>query len=173
MGAAFMRADIDGNGRISAGELLQMVDAHPELWSMLNVNTGLDESFCKAIAQEVAMKKCDANGDGGLSKREFLALYNSFLGSPRGQLAFFHNTLFAAFDANGDGSINSAELDHLLDIFYEKSSIFAGDQRLPPKEILKERVQQELDTNKDGLLSFEEIRPLLTGSFALSSFEAA
>lgn len=167
--AAFRATDLDGDGKITPAELMTLVERNPPLWSMLHVNTGLDEAYCKAVALEVAHKKFDANGDGRISLQEFRALHATLLACPRGQLEFFHETLFAAFDADGNGKLDETELDRFLELFYEESSIFSGDRRLPPKQALKERALRELERDNDGKLSFEELRPMLTGGFPLAA----
>merc|ERR1712232_1463934 len=48
-------------------------------------------------------------------------------------------------------------------------SIFAGDARLPAKDVLRRKVWQRLDINHDGMLSFVELKPLLTGAFLKST----
>merc|ERR1712039_800688 len=137
---------------------------HEELWKMLEVNTGQDPDFCKSIVMEVVMHKCDKNGDGKLTLKEFNSLHEAVISNPKGQLEFFHEVLFAAYDHTGDSLIDPNELDGFLELFYDKSSIFAGDKRLPPKEELKKRVLAELDKDSDGKLSMNELKPMLVGS---------
>merc|ERR1712034_30929 len=111
----------------------KMIQEHEELWSMLQVNTGLEPEFCKATVFEVVMRKQDANGDGGLSLEEFGALYDAVLSNPKGQLDFFHEVLFAAYDHDGCGKLDSKDLDDFLNLFYDKSSIFCRRQALARK----------------------------------------
>eukprot|EP00928_Gymnodinium_smaydae_P034806 TRINITY_DN24588_c0_g5_i1.p1 TRINITY_DN24588_c0_g5~~TRINITY_DN24588_c0_g5_i1.p1 ORF type:complete len:280 (+),score=47.98 TRINITY_DN24588_c0_g5_i1:55-894(+) len=171
--AAFKKADTDGDGKLTPQEIHSMIESYPQLWNMLQVNTNLSAEICKATAAKVMEAKCDANKDGLVTQKEFGVVYDALFKKPRNQLDFFHQALFAAFDADGNGRMDKAELSKFLDLFYEKGSIFAGDHRLPEKHVLESRVLRELDTDSDGKLSFAEIKPLLTGSFALEGGKAA
>lgn len=104
-----------------------------------------------------------------MSANEFHLFWSEYIGSPKGQQEFFHRTVFAVFDADGNGYLDPNELDKLLDTFYEAGSIFKGDARLPKdKDTLKRIVTERLDVDKDGKLSFEEIRMLISGSANLT-----
>jgi len=167
--AEFKKYDSDNSGELSCDQLQALIEQHEELWSMLQVNTDLDASFCKAVVQEVMTHKADHNGNGKLSQKEFADIYSAVIANPKGQLEFFHEVLFAAYDSSGDGKMTVQDLDHFLELFYEKGSIFAGDKRLPPKDELQQRALDELDRNHDGKLTLSELKPLLVGSFKLDA----
>ena len=87
-----------------------------------------------------------------------------FVLEPKGNLEFFQRTVFAAFDTDNNGVIDDTELDVFVNIFYAADSIFAGDARLPDdKNELKSSIQKNFDQNHDGNLTFEEIRPIISG----------
>jgi hypothetical protein len=52
-------------------------------------------------------------------------------------------------------------LDRFLDIFYKAKDVFKGDMKLPEKKHLLKIVGKRLDSNRDGVLQFDEIRDLL------------
>mmetsp|Transcript_66054 Transcript_66054/g.166527 ORF Transcript_66054/g.166527 Transcript_66054/m.166527 type:complete len:195 (+) Transcript_66054:173-757(+) len=165
--AAFERADADRDGMLTRQEVSTAIADLPQLWAMLEVNTGIERGRCQEIATNVAMNKLDANADGVLSWREFRGLWTGILAEPKSQLEFYHRAMFNAFDADGNQMLDAEELAHFLEIFYREGSIFTGDRRLPPKEELVERAMERLDQNKDHLLSFRELSPLLTGHMKL------
>jgi len=100
-----------------------------------------------------------------ISWGEFQGLWYGVMSEPKCQLDFFHAALFGMFDVNQDGVLDAEELDDFLDIYYKEGSVFLGDHRLPEKDILRDRVYRELDSNDDGLLTFAEIRPMLSGTW--------
>eukprot|EP00811_Abedinium_folium_P018391 NODE_27319_length_517_cov_4.479487.p2 GENE.NODE_27319_length_517_cov_4.479487~~NODE_27319_length_517_cov_4.479487.p2 ORF type:complete len:153 (+),score=38.56 NODE_27319_length_517_cov_4.479487:57-461(+) len=120
---------------------------------------------CKNVATRVCMAKADKNHDGRLSPAEFYSLYNNVLDNPVAQADFFGEAVFAVFDPNADGVVDKVEFEAFLDLYYKEGSIFAGDSRLPSREKLREAVWERLDTNHDGMLSYQELRPLLKGHF--------
>lgn len=145
------------------------------LWAMLSVSLRLEEQDCRLIATDVAYQLAKTGKSkksvGDLSAKERkreptlteLQSFLDFVKKPKGEQEFFHRTVFRVFDENGKGYLDSDEFGNFLDIFYKAGSIFAGDARLPPKELLKEKVFAELDTNGDGKLDFQEIRSLISG----------
>merc|ERR1711907_447523 len=100
-----------------------------------------------------------------MSEAQFRNFLRTFVDDPKGQLEFFHRTIFYAFDVDGSGELNSNELDDFLDIFYRADSIFKGDLRLPEKQVLRNKVLEQLDRDHDGALSYDEIHGLLSGLF--------
>eukprot|EP00930_Biecheleria_cincta_P060114 TRINITY_DN457_c0_g1_i1.p1 TRINITY_DN457_c0_g1~~TRINITY_DN457_c0_g1_i1.p1 ORF type:complete len:218 (+),score=30.92 TRINITY_DN457_c0_g1_i1:185-838(+) len=166
---AFVDADTDGDGKLSCDELKKVIVNHPELWAMLEVNTGIETARCQEIATAVAMTKADSNDDGLITWDEFRALWSSVFKQPKSQLEFFQKALFSAFDNDGNGLLDREELATFLDLFYQKGSIFAGDQRLPPKEELLKLCLEELDRNGDGCLSFVSMEPLISGKLSLNN----
>jgi Ca2+-binding EF-hand superfamily protein len=156
---------------MSKDELADYVKSHAELWAMLGVNLNMEEARCCEIATNVAfalaMGQADAHMPSSqrreLTKAEFHNFRTNYVLDPKGSEEFFHMALFATFDGNGNGVLEPAELDKFLDIFYEADSIFKGDKRLPTKKKLLKEIFEKLDTDNDGVLSFEEIRGLIGG----------
>lgn len=147
---------------------------------MLAVNLNLPEEQCFDIATDVAFqlaktKKSKSARDlrksltDTTSEREReptvreLQSFLDFVKKPKGEQEFFHRTVFQAFDQDENGYLDLDELDKFLEIFYEADSIFANDSRLPPKEMLKEMVLKEFNTDGDCRLGFQDIRFLISG----------
>jgi Ca2+-binding EF-hand superfamily protein len=167
------RLDEDGSGTISREELYKYIESNEKLWQMLAVCVNIPEEECLDIATDVAyqfakkkkkQKKIEELAADELEREPTLKEIQSFLNfvkKPKGEQEFFQRTVFQAFDVDGNGYLDSNELDKFLDVFY--SGIFAGDGRLPSKEELKKQVYSNCDTNGDGQLDFYEIRGLITG----------
>ena len=142
---------------------------------MLSVSLRLEEQDCRLIATDVAYQLAKTRKSkksvGELSEKERkreptlteLQSFLDFVKKPKGEQEFFHRTVFRVFDQDGNGYLDYDEFDNFLDIFYDASSMFAGDVRLPPKEILKEKIFAEFDANGDGKLDFQEIRSIISG----------
>mmetsp|Transcript_19733 Transcript_19733/g.23492 ORF Transcript_19733/g.23492 Transcript_19733/m.23492 type:complete len:186 (-) Transcript_19733:163-720(-) len=169
--AMFKDLDSDNSHTISKDEMSTFIEKHAELWAMLGVNLGIGEDKCREIATNVAYSlACDSKSDNttSLSENQFLNFTTNYVNSPKGQQEFFHRTVFATFDVDGDNTLDTKELDRFLDTFYEAGSIFKGDKRLPEKEVLRQIVNDRLDKDGDGKLSFDEIHMLISGSADLS-----
>uniref|UniRef100_A0A7S3DMY4 EF-hand domain-containing protein n=1 Tax=Entomoneis paludosa TaxID=265537 RepID=A0A7S3DMY4_9STRA len=165
--------DVDKDGVISKKELQAYIDKNAQLWAMLSVNCNIPEERCREIAVTVAYQMAKAKAirksikSMTTSEREreptvaeFQNLLN-LLQQPKGNLEFFHRTVFTAFDANQNGYLEPDELDAFLNVYYEAGSIFAGDVRLPSKDQLKRNVLQEFDKDGDGQIDFAELQLLL------------
>jgi len=161
--AAWDRADANRDGKLDREELLTVIAELPQLWAMLEVNTGIEASRCQDIATCVAMTKLDLNKDGFLSWHEFRALWTGVLLNPHSQLEFFHRAMFNAFDADGNQVLDKEELAAFIDMFYREGGPYKGDARLPDKAVLTEHAMERLDKNGDGVLSFQELEPFFTG----------
>eukprot|EP00339_Tiarina_fusa_P010944 CAMPEP_0117019262 /NCGR_PEP_ID=MMETSP0472-20121206/14810_1 /TAXON_ID=693140 ORGANISM="Tiarina fusus, Strain LIS" /NCGR_SAMPLE_ID=MMETSP0472 /ASSEMBLY_ACC=CAM_ASM_000603 /LENGTH=236 /DNA_ID=CAMNT_0004724191 /DNA_START=115 /DNA_END=825 /DNA_ORIENTATION=- len=169
----FKKADADNDKVLSKDELGSYIDSHAQLWAMLGVNLNLDETQCREIATDVAFHLAVGEKEQRiLNKEEFHRFREKYVINPQGSQEFFHRTVFAAFDKDSNGVLDRKELDHFLDIFYKADSIFAGDKRLPKKRKLRKIVLDKLDANNDGLLSFDEIRGLLSGNIDLMGLTA-
>mmetsp|Transcript_12767 Transcript_12767/g.28041 ORF Transcript_12767/g.28041 Transcript_12767/m.28041 type:complete len:214 (-) Transcript_12767:80-721(-) len=168
-----LAVDTDQDGRVSKEELAKYIDKHAELWAMLSVNCGIDESECRKIATHVAFRMAKVKHlrssmttlpqqvlDREPTVQEFQTLLD-WLNEPRGNLEFFHRTVFSAFDKNGNGYLEPDELDAFLDVYYQAGSIFAGDVRLPEKATLKQNLLDNFDTDGDGQISFRELQSIL------------
>jgi Ca2+-binding EF-hand superfamily protein len=183
--AEFDALDVNVDHHLSEKELHAFVAQHAELWAMLSVNLGLPEERCQKIATDVAFKlacggaakSVGAENDGSdlaqedgrtshhsMSEDQFVSFKTRIVDDPKGQQLFFHRTVFAAFDKDGNEYLDSTEVDAFLDVFYEAGSIFKGDARLPQKEELAKMVREKLDVDGDGRLTFEEMHSLISGT---------
>lgn len=103
-----------------------------------------------------------------MTKEQFFE-FQQIVKDPKGQLEFFHRTVFQAFDTDNNGVLDAKELDSFLETFYSVDSIFKGDARLPPKNELKKIIHERFDADGDGQLSFDEIQTIISGKADLSS----
>lgn len=99
-----------------------------------------------------------------MSKVEFMLFKKNIVEDPKGQQRFFQRAVFAAYDADQNGTLDAKELTNFIDIFYQAGSIFKGDARLPTKEVLIRTIYKKLDSDGDGLLTFEELSSVISGS---------
>jgi curved DNA-binding protein CbpA len=167
----FKKLDVNKDKSLSKDELGSYIESHSELWATLGMNLGLSVKRCIEIATDVAYSL--AMGEESkprnnefriardLDEAEFSHFHKKYVLDEKGSHEFLLRTIFSAFDANGDGVLEAKELDRFLDIFYKAKDIFKGDMRLPEKKELVRIVGKRLDKNKDGVLSFNEIRDLL------------
>lgn len=130
--------------------------------------TGTQSVAQKSIQRATAWAR--SREDIEMTQEQFSCFLTQYLASPAGQKEFFARTVFAAFDQDGNGELDEAELDQFLGLFYDAGSIFYRDKRLPEKSRLRQLVM-ECDTDGDGRLSFEEIADVITGKMALSEAE--
>lgn len=162
------------SGRVSTEELEHFIEEHAELWAMLSVNLGLTEEHCKEVAYRVAAdiakggEKQEGRTGNLLTSAEF-ERFKSHIATPQGNLEFFHRTIFETFDVDNNKVLDRKELDKFLDIYYDSSSIFASDSRLPPKQELRDLIYEIYDKNSDGALDFAELRPIIAGKVKLAS----
>jgi Ca2+-binding EF-hand superfamily protein len=176
-----LAVDLNQDGKISRDELAKFIERNSHLWAMLSVNLNIPEQRCRDIATDVAyqmakkktsiMSSLRDMSESTKAREPTVQEFQSFLtmvhpDNPKGQQEFFHRTVFATYDVDGNGYIDNHELDKFLNVFYEAGSIFAGDVRLPDKETLKRNVLHDLDVNGDGKLEFQELRILISGGGA-------
>jgi len=179
---AFKDTDTNNDKSLSKVELSKFVESNTELWQVLGTNLGLDVKTCIRVATEVAFrlakgtmdeessssssglfrkKKVDTN-QYELSEDEFKTFYKKYVVSQKGSYEFFLRTMFAHYDRNGDGVLQRDEFDHFLDLFYRGSQKYKGKMaNMPSKQNLLRIAEARLDKNKDGVLSFAEVRDLL------------
>ena len=167
------KIDRNEDGRIDKDECQIYIDQNAQLWAMLSASCNIPTARCREIARDTAYtmaKKAPHQSFRDLNALElerpptideFKQLFSKIHTDPQYQLEFFHRTVFCAFDQDGNGYLDSQELDAFLDIFYDVKSSFAGDVRLPHKQVLKKRVLQDLDANGDGRLDFEGAKKTL------------
>jgi curved DNA-binding protein CbpA/Ca2+-binding EF-hand superfamily protein len=173
----FKKLDVNNDRTLSHDELRRYIESHADLWKMLGMNLNLSVTRCIEVATDVAYslalgRSSPADGvlsrptrtqkvDQELSEKEFIHFHKTYVLDAAGSHEFFLRTIFAVFDTNGDGVLNRTELDRFLDLFYQAKDIFRGSKRLPPKRELLSIVQRRLDTNRDSVLEYGEIRDLL------------
>jgi Ca2+-binding EF-hand superfamily protein len=168
----FKKLDINNDKSLSKDELSKYIGTHAELWTVLGVQLNLPVKKCMELATDVAFAL--ATGEGitkpvgnefrkhrDITEEEFKVFHKNYVLEAKGSHELFLRTIFAAFDLNGDGVLDRPEFYKFLDVFYEAGSVFKGKMKLPEKKELMNIVGARLDTNKDGLLTFEEIRSLL------------
>jgi predicted ferric reductase len=94
----------------------------------------------------------DTNGDGVISKEEFLAgVRELVLGSDRDKLSF----AFRLHDHDGDGKLDYHELHRMIALAIAESDV--EERASQPASYLANVLLASLDKNKDGKLSFEEL----------------
>jgi len=136
---------------------------------MLAVNCNLDENSCKDIASKVAFRLAGTTAAKGMTLQQFHDFRITFIENPEGSLEFFQRTVFEVFDKDSNGVLDPRELQAFVALFYEADSIFAGDSRLPAdKEELVRLIRQRFDSNRDGMLSFDELRKVISGTANLN-----
>lgn len=158
-----------GSILISYDEVCHFVNSNPSLWAMLGVNIGISDEKCKEVASRLAMelasgKKGKDTETEAVTWQQFHDFQQHYVKDPKGSQEFFHRSVFAAFDEDCNGVLNSEETDNFLDTFYLTGSIFEGDDRLPEKHELKRLILEKLDEDGDGEFTFDEIRCLISGS---------
>ena len=156
---------------------MEWMERHAEMWAMLAVNINVDEATCRDIAARTALTLVNPVQEGvatntddlGMSYSQFKEFRATYVECPHGSLEFFQKTVFSAFDKDNNGLLDAAELDAFCDIFYAVDSIFISDARLPKeKSEFKSLLKDRFDDNKDGMLSFEEIKVVISGKADLS-----
>merc|ERR1712087_952044 len=111
---------------------------------MLLLDMGMAKSAAKQEAENM-LKAADENNDGQVDFEEFKAVWHRKLLSRHDQ--YIHR-VFAVFDDNGDGFIDAKELQSVL-----------GDDYSAIQSMI-----QEVDTDDDGKLSFEEFKKAMQES---------
>ena len=178
----FKKLDVNRDKTLSKNELRKYIETHNELWTVLGLRLNLPVKQCMGIATDVAFQLATGRGerkplnnqyhdgdDRELTEEEFTHFHKKYVLDDKGAHEFFLRTIFSAFDDNGDGVLQKAELDNFLDVFYEAGGVFQGKMKLPPKKELRRVVVTRLDKNKDGVLSFHEIRDLLEVAAVVTS----
>ena len=168
----FKKLDVNNDKTLSKDELLKYIQTHSELWTMLGVQLNLPVKRCMEVATDVAFAL--ATGEGitkpkrnefrktkEITQEEFTHFHKNYVMDAKGSHEFFLRTIFAAFDLDGNGVLDRREVNRFLDIFYECGTVFKGRMKLPEKKDLMNIVGSRLDKNRDGVLSFEEVRSLL------------
>jgi len=167
----FRAIDANQNNLASRDEMAQYVASRAELWAMLAVNLGESEDKCRDTATRVAMelasgKRGKAAQETELTEAQFHAFRTRYILDGEGAKEFFHRCVFATFDIDGNDSLDPQEIDRFLDTFYKSGSIFEGDSRLPPRDVLKQRL---LENAHNGHLNFQQIRLVIQGTAGGSS----
>lgn len=157
--AVFSKADIDGNGQLSASEMEKAFRINTSAWPGLQ--DMIQSGKWSEDEMQLFLSVADANNDGVLSPSECFDLHRRL-------------------DGNGDGQVSADELskDALLRASYGKQaedllSKFDknGDQVLDPGEVenLAEGMtanqvfafMQKADVNRDGMVTQDELSALV------------
>ncbi|GAX22414.1 hypothetical protein FisN_14Hh027 [Fistulifera solaris] len=133
---AFRMFDLDGGGTIETHELKQVI-------TQLGDNPTDEEIDDMIIA-------VDTNGDGEIDFEEFLALMRLRMGESGDDAETHLREVFDMFDADGSGCIDRNEMRTLM----KKLA-----QDLTEEEITL--IMDEVDTDGDGEISFEEFKMLV------------
>ena len=172
---------------VGKDQFVTYIAKRAELWAMLSVNLGLPEQKCIEVAVDVAFNMVShkyVNDPSVKVRRQSIIAkhdtmsedqfhkFTDIVSKPKGQLEFFHRTVFQAFDKDNNGVLDAGELDAFLETFYSADSIFKGDARLPSKEVLRSIVNERFDKDGDGELSFDEIHMIISGKADLSPITA-
>mmetsp|Transcript_12268 Transcript_12268/g.29217 ORF Transcript_12268/g.29217 Transcript_12268/m.29217 type:complete len:496 (+) Transcript_12268:322-1809(+) len=171
----FKKLDLNGDEVLSKDELRSFIESNEELWAVLGAKLNLKRETCIRIATEVAFslakgeetpkKQKGAAAEANsyeLSETEFKAFYKNYVLSQKGSYDFFLRTIFAFYDINGDGALQRDEFENFLDLFYKSKETYRQKmENMPSKQKLLRIAEARLDKNKDGELSFEEVRDLL------------
>jgi len=165
----FERLDSNGDQSACRQEIAAYIASNHEMWAMLSVNLDKSEEYCQEIATRVAMELASGKeGEDAMNAEidihQFHAFRKKYMLDPHGQQEFFHRSVFATFDSDNNAHLDSDELDQFLDTFYKSGSIFKGDVRLPPKEVLKNILLSKMDADNDRGLCFEKMRGIISGA---------
>merc|ERR1712150_202893 len=99
---------------------------------------------------------------GELSEEEFKSFYKKYVQTQKGAYDFFLRTIFAFYDTNGDGVLQKDEFDRFLELFYKSKHAYREKLHdMPSKQNFMRIAQNRLDRDKDGVLSYAEVRDLL------------
>merc|ERR1719282_634130 len=141
----FILGDKDGNGQIDFSEFAQiMIPSAPERISKLR------KCFRNRSEVEAAFRRWDVNKDGSISIGELKA------GLSSSGIIFSDQeveTCFAVGDRNGD---NEVSMEEFVDLLSSSKSSSNG----PIKKFFEFCVEQafnNIDTNKDGAISYQEL----------------
>merc|ERR1719318_1097997 len=146
--SVFSLADVNSDGEICYDEFVAMMfpaaaSALAKFWKCFRNVQGVRETF----------KKFDADGDAQISRQEVIQGASS---SGMKMSADEVDTLFILGDKNGDGAIDFAEFAEIM--------IPSAPERIAKlKKCFRNRTEIEaafrrFDTNKDGAISFQEMK---------------
>mmetsp|Transcript_26944 Transcript_26944/g.65433 ORF Transcript_26944/g.65433 Transcript_26944/m.65433 type:complete len:450 (+) Transcript_26944:43-1392(+) len=177
----FKDIDLNGDKVLSRQELRNYVESNQTLYAVLGKSLNLHPQQSIDIATDVAFslakwdgkdedaamasyflaqkKRKDGKMNMDMTKDEFKQFYKNYVQSQKGSYDFFLRTMFAAYDLNGDGKLQRKEFENFLEIFYHAN--YQGKMAMPNKPELLRVAHARLDKNKDGIMSFSEVRDLL------------
>ena len=98
-----------------------------QLYETLALNLDIDREKCKEIATEVAYKLAGTNAQELTSEQfvQFKAQYAEIT-SP-GNQEFVFRTVFRVYDTDGNGLLDSEELDGFVNLFFKADSFVRRD----------------------------------------------
>uniref|UniRef100_A0A0D6QWU2 EF-hand domain-containing protein n=1 Tax=Araucaria cunninghamii TaxID=56994 RepID=A0A0D6QWU2_ARACU len=140
----FKKFDANGDGRISASELADILRA-----------TGCQVSEAEL---KIMMEEADLDGDGFISLDEFIHLNTKGIGNDRKACLEDLKNAFKVFDLDRNGSISADELFQVL------KGMGEGTTRQDCHDIIS-----NVDRNGDGLVNFEEFKDMMIANGGLGS----
>mgnify|MGYP000269723271 CR=1 FL=1 len=172
----FDQMDADHSKSITRDEMTEFASSVFDEQMCQNLAARLKQSPDEAIqvATRVAMEL--ATGKTGpdawnaeLTVDQFHAFRKNYVLNPDGTEEFFQRALFANFDKDESGELDSEELGHMLESIMSSSnaarrkrlSYMPGTQN--DLEKLKKAIFKRYDVNGDKTLSFKEVRGILSG----------
>eukprot|EP01065_Artemidia_motanka_P025272 TRINITY_DN3024_c0_g1_i1.p1 TRINITY_DN3024_c0_g1~~TRINITY_DN3024_c0_g1_i1.p1 ORF type:complete len:533 (+),score=137.30 TRINITY_DN3024_c0_g1_i1:60-1658(+) len=169
--AAFKELGYDKQGEADAEAITRFAQTHPTA-RMLKMGVCLQdvtpEQIDNAFAR-LALARFDHTGEGKLTWKDWKCFWRHAIVDSVGKLDFVWRLIFLLLDSKSQGHLGKDEIERLLDTYYAEGSIFkqtdgARDGRIPEREDLRRHIYESLDTNGDGILTFDEICPLFSGN---------
>ena len=172
---SFDKMDADNSSSVSRAEFAAFINDPKErlvdnIVVTAQLNLGLEEARCRELVVDVAMRLA-TQSVGQMTKSQFHRFREKFISSPKGHQEFLHRCVFEAYDKDGNGVLDAAELDAYLSVYFDGTFVRNDDPRLQKidKDKLQRHVLDKMDADKNGLLSFEEIHALISGELDLNA----
>ncbi|CAK8690584.1 unnamed protein product [Clavelina lepadiformis] len=102
---------------------------------------------------EKVFKKFDQNNDGTIDFREFMFALSAL---SSGTLEQKLSLAFYLYDENGDGVLSFEEVLQIVEVMYAMDDSPRDKEGLPAAEVFAQRLFNELDVDKNGIITLEE-----------------
>ena len=147
----FTMFDSDNTGHLNLADFQKIAQKVSEFRGWKSNSSEADNLSHKFLYYWIHLKgEVDKNRDSKVSLDEWLNYYDDMLNNPKRyevEVGSLINLIFDVFDADGDGTIDRNEWVNLLST-YNSHRIYA------------EKAFSQIDINKDGCLSKEEVLKL-------------